>query len=290
MMNPFVIILVIISALIHSIWNLFAKKSRNKLVFNWYILSLGPILCFPILIYFIYTTQIPTIAWLFITLSGFFIMLYFYFLGKSYHAGNLSLSYPIARSSTLFVPFLAVMVIKEKISLTGILGIIIILIGIYILHLRSFKLKSFLKPLKYIKEKATIFALLTALFSAFYQVNDKIGVQFVHPLLYICLAWIIASILYVPIILAKKNRKYIGIEWKFNKKSILISAFFNILSYVMILFAFTLGKVSYIVALRQISIIFGVVLGIVILKESYGKIRLIASIIILSGLLLVSIA
>lgn len=289
-MDKLVIILVIISALIHSIWNLFAKKSRNKLVFNWYILLLGPILCFPILLYFVFTEQIPAIAWLFITLSGFFIMFYFYFLGKSYYDGNLSLAYPIARSSTLFVPFLAVIIIKEKIALTGIFGIILILIGIYLLHLRSFKLSSFLRPLKYVKEKTTIFAILTALFSAFYQVNDKMGVEFVSPFLYIGLAWLIASILYTPFILTKKNRKDIKIEWATNKKSILISAFFNIFSYALILFTFTIGKVSYIVALRQISIVFGVILGVTILKERYGRIRLIASIVIFAGLFLVAIA
>jgi len=289
-MNPIAIILIIVSALLHAIWNLLAKKSRNKIVYNWYIILFGPIIFFPVFLYFLFTKQIPAIGWLFITLSGFFIMAYFYFLGKSYQHGHLSLTYPIARSATIFVPFLAAIIIKEKISSTGIFGIIIILIGIYILHLRSFKLKSFLKPLKYIREKATIFALLTALFSSFYQVNDKIAVGFVYPFLYICLVWVVSSIFYLPIIFNKKNHKDIKIEWKINKKSILISAFLNILSYVMILFALTIDKVSYIVALRQISIIFGVMLGSILLKEAYGKIRLIASTIMFIGFFLVAIA
>jgi uncharacterized membrane protein len=217
-------------------------------------------------------------------------MVYFYFLGKSYHHGHLSLTYPIVRTSTIFVILWALIILKEKISLTGILGIIVTLIGIYLLHLRAFTLKSFKEPFKYILEKATIFAFLTALFSSFYQVNDKIGVQFISPILYICLVWVMASIFYLPIVMNKRNRKDIKTEWNINRKSILLSAFLNIVSYLMILFALTMGKVSYIVALRQIGVIYGVILGMIILKERFGRIRLIASIVIVIGLFLVSIA
>lgn len=291
-MNPIAIILVIISAFIHSFWNLLAKKSKNKLVFNWYIILFGPVLYLPLFLYFvsINQTELQPIGWLFIILSALFHTFYFYFLGKTYSYGHLSLTYPIVRSSPLFVPLLAFLLIREKLSFVGISGIIIILIGIYLLHLRSISWKSFLEPLKYMKGKATTYAFSTALFSAFYSVNDKMGVRCVQPFIYIYITWIVLSIFYLPIIFSKNNRKDIKFEWKDNKKSILISAFLVLFSYLLTLFAFTIDKVSYIVSLRQLSAVFGVILGTFVLKEKYGKIRLFASIIMFIGFFLVIIA
>ncbi len=221
-MSPIAIILVIISAFIHSFWNLLAKKSKNKLVFNWYIILFGPVLYLPLFLYFVSTnqTELQPIGWLFIILSALFHTFYFYFLGKTYSYGHLSLTYPIVRSSPLFVPLLAFLLIREKLSFVGISGIIIILIGIYLLHLRSISWKSFLEPLKYMKGKATTYAFSTALFSAFYSVNDKMGVRCVQPFIYIYITWIVLSIFYLPIIFSKNNRKDIKFEWKDNKKSI----------------------------------------------------------------------
>lgn len=291
-MSPIAIILVIISAFIHSFWNLLAKKSKNKLVFNWYIILFGPILYFPLFLYFVSTnqTELQPIGWLFIILSALFHTFYFYFLGKTYSYGHLSLTYPIVRSSPLFVPLLAFLLIREKLSFVGISGIIIILVGIYLLHLRSISWKSFLEPLKYMKGKATTYAFSTALFSAFYSVNDKMGVRYVQPFVYIYITWVVLGIFYLPIIFSKNNRKDIKFEWKDNKKSILISAFLVLFSYLLTLFAFTIDKVSYIVSLRQLSAVFGVTLGIFVLKEKYGKIRLFASIIMFIGFFLVIIA
>ena len=235
-MNTLAILLVVLSALVHASWNFLSKKSKNKLVFNWYIVLFGVIIYLPFFIYFFIKEKFLINGWIFIILSAIFHVIYFYFLGKSYGEGNLSLTYPIARSSPLFVPILAVMLIKERVSLVGISGIIIIIIGIYMLHLKSLNIKSFLEPMKYFKEKATIFALLTALFSAFYSINDKMGVKLVSPFLYIYLTWVLITIFYLPIIYS--NKRDLREEWKLNWKTILLAGFLVILSYVLTLFAF----------------------------------------------------
>lgn len=291
-MNSTAIILVIFSAFFHSLWNFLSKKSRNKIVFNCFIIFTGTILYFPIFLYLFFTNkiQIQPIVWPLVILSAIFHALYFYFLAQSYHYGDLSLTYPLARSSPIFVPFLAFILIKEKLSLLGMLGIIVILIGVYLLHLKTLRLRWHLIALKNVRKKATIFALLTALFSAFYSINDKISVQYIHPFIFIYLTHVVMNIFFLPIILSKQIYNKIKIEWNNNSKSILVSGFLIILSYLLTLFAFKIEKVSYIVSLRQISIIFGVIFGVFILKEEYGRIRLIASIVMFIGCFLVAIA
>ena len=48
-------------------------------------------------------------------------------------------------------------------------------------------------------------------------------------------------------------------------------------------------QVSYVVALRQLSVVFGVLMGCLILGESYGRIRLTGSVLIFLGTFLISI-
>jgi uncharacterized membrane protein len=55
----------------------------------------------------------------------------------------------------------------------------------------------------------------------------------------------------------------------------------------MILYAFCISKVAYVVALRQISVVFGVVFGVFFLKESSAKARLLASVVIFIGAFLI---
>jgi len=43
---------------------------------------------------------------------------------------------------------------------------------------------------------------------------------------------------------------------------VIISALISLFSYLVVLVAFTIDKVSYIVSLRQLSVVFGVILGI----------------------------
>ena len=138
------------------------------------------------------------------------------------------------------------------------------------------------------KEKVTIYAFSTALFSAFYSVNDKVGVRYVSPFIYIYLTSILISFFYLPILFYRNNYKNIFLDWRENKKPILISAFISLFSYLLILIAFTIDKVSYVVSLRQLSVIFGVILGASILQEKYVKIRLTASVVMFIGFFLVA--
>ena len=79
-------------------------------------------------------------------------------------------------------------------------------------------------------------------------------------------------------------------EWISNKKDIIISGIFGISGYVLVLVAFTIDKVSYIVGLRQLSIVFAVLLGGHVLKEKHKRIRLAAACLIFIGAFLIIIA
>jgi uncharacterized membrane protein len=69
-----------------------------------------------------------------------------------------------------------------------------------------------------------------------------------------------------------------------------MSGIIGIVGYALILFAFTIERVSYIISLRQISIVFAVLMGSHFLKEKHQGIRLTGALIIFVGGFLISLA
>ena len=69
-----------------------------------------------------------------------------------------------------------------------------------------------------------------------------------------------------------------------------MSGIIGIVGYALILVAFTMERVSYIVGLRQTSIVFAVFMGSHFLKEKHQGIRLTGALIIFAGGFLISLA
>jgi uncharacterized membrane protein len=69
-----------------------------------------------------------------------------------------------------------------------------------------------------------------------------------------------------------------------------MSGVIGITGYSMILIAFTIDRVSYIVSLRQLSVVFAVLMGSFWLKEKHSAIRLTGAVVIFAGSFLISMA
>lgn len=60
-------------------------------------------------------------------------------------------------------------------------------------------------------------------------------------------------------------------------------------TYLIILAAMTIAPVSYIVPLREVSVLFGATLGVVLLGEGFGRGRLVAGGLITAGVMLIAL-
>ena len=114
--------------------------------------------------------------------------------------------------------------------------------------------------------------------------------QLVTVFTYIYLMFACMLIFLTPFTLLTRSKNAIKAEWSSNKKNILIVGFLCFFTFFLILIAMTLAKLSYIVALRQLSIIFSVALGAWVLREEHVDIRLTASFLIFVGSFLIAIA
>ena len=282
--------IVLIAAFLHAGWNFLAKRSQKKIVFIWWFLLVALILYLPMFLYYWPRTTISAVGWSCVAATGFLHFLYFWFLGGAYERGDLSVVYPLSRGSgPLFVPFLAVVFIHEQLSFLGAFGIALVIFGIYITHLSSFYRKSFLEPFLALRSSSSLWALCTGGTIAAYSLVDKVGVGFVHPPVYIYLMLAITWLLLSPYVLAKK-RMWLKEEWIINKGAILVVGFLVLGTYLMVLFAMQMTKVSYVVAVREVSIVFSALYGIICLKEKHGSQKLVGATLIALGVVFIGLS
>jgi len=205
-MSGIALAIVLFAALFHAGWNYLTKKSLDKIVFVWWFLLVTLVFYLPMLVYFWAQASLSAKGIACIVGSVLLHTLYFWTLSKAYEGGDLSLVYPIARGSMpLFVTALAVFLINEKLSLLGITGITLVVFGIYMIHLRSFAVRSFLEPFQAIHGGASLWALSTGLSNGIGSLVDKVGVGSVYPPVYIYLMFTGVWLLLAPYILLKKR-------------------------------------------------------------------------------------
>lgn len=282
--------IVLVAALCHASWNYLAKRSRNKLAFIWWFLLIAAVAYFPMFLYFWPQVTVSPGGWVCIVATGVLHALYFWFMGGAYERGELSLVYPLSRGSgPLFVPILAIVFLQEQLSLTGVLGIVLVVVGIYIIHLNSFGIDSMLEPLRAMRGSASIWAFCTGGAIAGYSLVDKVGVGLVYPPVYIYLMFVISLLLLSPYVLIKQIQT-LKLEWQVNRGPILIDGFLVLFTYLMILFAFRLSKVSYVVAAREVSIVFSTVFGILWLKEEHAQQKFVGALLIAIGVVLIGLS
>jgi len=282
--------IVLLAALFHASWNYLAKKSRSKMAFIWWFLLVACIGYLPMFLYFWPQQTLRAAGWACIVATGILHALYFWFMGGAYERGDLSLVYPLSRGSgPLIVPILAIVFLQEQLSLMGGAGIILVVAGIYFIHLNSFNLDAMIEPFRALKGSASIWALFTGSTIAGYSLVDKVGVDLVYPPVYIYLMFVISLLLLSPYVMTRA-REDLKLEWQSNRGTILIDGFLVLFTYLMILFAFKLSKVSYVVAAREVSIVFSALLGIFWLKEAHGPQKIAGSAMIALGVVFIGLS
>ena len=243
-MTLYVFLLVLISAFSHAAWNFAARKAAGNLMAVWLGLWLGCAVISPGAIGVIAhdgiceTAQVQGIICIIAT--GLIHAVYFRLLAVGYEAGEISLVYPIARGSGIAATaILAGVLLKEQLTIPGSIGIGLICAGIISLGAGIHKRTDDIK--------AAALALCIGASIAAYSLVDKTGVGYVNPVIYIWAMFLIAGVVLTPFVI----RRYRGQLWEVAKHYwgyAVIIGVGSVGTYLLILFAFTMGPVGYIVA------------------------------------------
>jgi uncharacterized membrane protein len=287
------ILLVLVSALLHSAWNFLSKKGNWRLEFFFWVFFWGTLFYLPFFIAFgvfpSFLVQSPPKLWWLVVPSGFFETLYFICLIEAYREGDLSLVYPISRSAPLFTQVWAMLFIGEILSAGGVLGIAFVMIGLFVISLKGVPPHPAISPSRHFMSRPYLLALSAGVASSIYSVIDKVGVQILHPVYYLWLINFWMSVDTGLYLLLRGNNSFLSV-WRDSKREIFVIAFLQNVGYLLVLMAMQMSKVSYVVAFRQVGALFGAVMGIVLLKEGSWRTRMAGVLILTLGLALIGLS
>ena len=285
------LILVLLAAVAHASWNLLLKRADDPEVFAWCLLVVATVLLAPLGVVLLFYNSVDVTGLWFILATIALHVLYFNLLARGYVQGDLSLVYPVARGmGPMLVPVLAVVFLNEKIEPLAIVGIAAIIGGIYTISWWGNFHQVLRSPLLFLKSAGMRYAVLTGLTIAAYSIVDKEGVGHVQPLLYMYFLTIGTAAMLAPYVLFHKGAKSVRAEWRANAVPITIAGLFTFAAYGLVLTAFSLSRVSYVAPAREVGIVIGVMLGVFLLKEPFGRGRLLGSGFVVAGLALIALS
>jgi uncharacterized membrane protein len=283
------LIFLLTAASLHALSNALIKQARDKLAFTWWMLTANLIIGAP-LIFFV--GDVPPIGFALIIVSGLIEAVYFVTLTRAYALGDLSQVYPMARGSApLFVLLWAVLFLHEAPTVGGLIGILLIVGGLYLVNLPS--LADWKRPLLGLKSAAARWALLTGLLISIYSSIDKVGVRYVDPLLYLFLFLAVTWLALSGQWLNADRRAALRVELQPDVKRRLLTALLAMLlgssAYGLVLVALQLSPVSYVSPVRELSVVVGAWFGVRFMGERGGRLRVIAAMLIAIGIVTIAL-
>ncbi len=283
--------LVLLSAFLHAVWSVSIKQSGDPLCFNLlqvWIAACGMAFVLP----WIPWHAIPLQVWVLVMLTGPTHAIYLYWMSRAYEHGDLTLVYPIARSTPAFLPLVAVPLFGEVLHPIGGLGIAVVVMGIWLVHLGP----GFDRPR--LVGTATRFALLTLLTTVVYSLIDKAAMAQLaagawpsllpRAIAYSVLLQLAHAIAFTPLFFRARDLAALRVAAREQFARAGAAALVSFAGYALILRAFETSLASYVVAVRQSSVLFAVVLGAFWLRERPSRPRMLGAAATVIGVALIA--
>jgi uncharacterized membrane protein len=280
------IALVLLSAVLHASWNYFNKGSHDRWAFFLGQGLLGMLIYGPAFLWLWPSATFDRVGGLCLVASAITHAAYATYLLKAYDAGDLSVAYPLSRTAPLLVAAWDLVMMRGQITAGGLSGAALAGIGALTLQLPALRARGSRAVLT---DHVTRYALLTAVFIAVFTIVDKQGVRHVHPFIFLYLT-AVGEFSLVAIVLGRPRLLRITSELRRNGRAVLFVALAGPFSYLLILWVLRAAPASYVLGLRQTSIVFGVLLGRFLLGEGETVYRLAGASLIASGGLLIAVA
>ena len=260
--------LILVSCIMHAYWNFLFKKAHDKQAFTGLFLVSATALYFPMFIALRGKLAFPPIGWACVLGTAVVYFAYFQGLAWAYSSGDLSVVYPVARSvGPALTLAWGALFLGERLTPAGIAGVALILGGMLLLQRRPNEPRRSGRQLLASVGPAAFVGLTYSL----YSLIDKIGVGRVRidPVLYVYLTFSTSTLLVVPWMVRRRGLAPFQKEWRANRLPCVAVGVLNILAYLLILVAMSLPRapLTYIMALRTLSVLFGAWLGIGSLGE-----------------------
>ena len=276
-MEPFVIALILLSALLHSGWNTLVKLKGDPLVMLASVAGSATLLSLPVVILLPFPS---TRVWSYLLVSMALHTIYNLFLYAGYRHGDLGQVYPIARGvAPLIVAGAAPFVAGETLTTTALTGVLLIAGGVASL---AFSGTATLRD----NPRPVLYALGAALFIAAYTTTDGLGARIAEsPHSYIVWLFVLDGFPISIITLWLRGRD--AIDWIQNHwVRGTAGGAMSVVGYWLIVWALSIGTLAPVAALREVGVIFAAILATAVLKERFGPRRTVAACLVAAGAVL----
>ena len=278
-MSSSLVLIVLTAAFLHAFWNALVKGSGDKTV------VLGLIALGHVVPGVAITVLAPLPGWdalPYIIASTLLHWGYYYFLNLAYQKGDLSLVYPITRGlAPVMVALGAQIWIGESLPVLAWLGILAVSAGVMVLSQGIFKTA--------VPKTSIVAAVIVATIVASYSLVDGIGVRLSDSIMgYI--GWLFTAEACVALFIFKTRWARLRL---LPVKTWLLGFIGGILSataYALVLYVKTEAPLGVVSALRETSVIFAALIGVIWFGEGPKTRRLLAGVIVGVGTVLIGLA
>ncbi len=268
------------AAMFHAVWNTIIKGGSDKLmetVMKACSSSLLALFVLPFL-----PTPAPA-SWPYLAATVCIHTFYYLFLANAYRGADMSYAYTLMRGTApLLTALVTVFILHDTLSAGGWLGVLLLSLGILMLTLDCARCGVF-NPL------ATALAMGNALVIMGYTVVDGSGVrlagQAVSYIFWMFFLNILPLLFFVLLRRKLEFFRYVRRRWKFGLAGGLCS---NV-AYGLSIWAMSRAPISLVAALRETSVVFGMLMAVIFLKERMSAIKISAVLLVLAGAICVKV-
>ena len=282
------LILAILTAVFESLKDIASKRSLKNVdeyVVAWAMMGFT----LPILLPLLLIIDIPPLNvqfWLALLVSGSINVVAWILYVKAINLADLSLTVPLITFTPLFLLITSPIIVQEVPTLTDALGILMIVIGSYILNLKT-RSQGYLAPFKaLLSQKGPKLMLCVAGIWSISANVDKIGVQNSSPTVWAIALFSFVSLGMLPIALAKSRQNFRQIPKHFL--ALVPIGIFNSAAILFQMRAIDMALVAQVIAVKRTSALITVFLGYLIFKEVGIRERASGAAIMIFGVVLIT--
>ncbi|RVT85327.1 hypothetical protein DXV76_06055 [Rhodobacteraceae bacterium CCMM004] len=280
-MSTTVFFAVIGAAVLHAVWNALLKSGADKLLAMTAVV-LGHV---PFALAALAVSPLPDAAALPYILAGVGLHVgYQLFLLQAYSAGDLTQVYPIARGSAPLI-VAAVSVGILGVELGGVELLAVATIGLGIVSLALVRHADGQR-----NPRAAAFALGTGLFIAAYSLVDGWGARAAGTALGYYSWQALGNAAVMAAIVARRAPGTLGRLAGEGRTMFVVGGGASFVAYAIVTWAFTQAPIALVSALRETSIVFALLIGVVALKERLDLAKVVSTALTLMGAVLLRVA
>jgi uncharacterized membrane protein len=290
-MDPFVIAIVVVAAVLHVAWNVRLKTAGDPLraaTVGMLAATFGIVPAGVVAWWWSGAPPLPVEGIVLGVVSGIVEAGYFVLLSAAYRRGDLSVVYPIARGTApLLAVAIGVVILGERLGIAGWIGVTLLLVGFLLLQ----------QPWRVLQghglDPAVLFALATGVTIATYSAIDRVGTRLIDPLPYAAILWVTATLALLGWVrfVAGGDLRTGGRE---AVRRAAVGGWLTLVAYLLILVALSVAPLSGVAPLRESATVLAAAWGSVRLGEAVSAgdsaRRIGASVAIVAGALLLAVS